>query len=164
MDTSRQLRIAGLCAALLLGACATEAAEDDAVPEPLAAAGLADKSNAEGAVLEGPGPWIVTATDGSSVTLVATAPPLSVGPASLAISTERSSGEVTPRSVDLLSPTMPMHGIVRYPVVTGVTEIDIPMAGRWTIYVNLDDAGSTHAAFVFDVAAGQGDHTHHGGR
>jgi hypothetical protein len=56
-------------------------------------------------------------------------------------------------SVDLLSPTMPAHGIVRYPVVEGSVTLDLPMAGRWAIYVNLDAIGENTAEFVFDVEA-----------
>jgi hypothetical protein len=61
------------------------------------------------------------------------------------------------RSADLVSPTMPTHGIVRVPATAHpeggyIVDTDIPMEGAWVLYVNLDD-GEDFAEFPFQVAA-----------
>ena len=65
-----------------------------------------------------------------------------------------------PVTADLLAPEMPAHGISRYEAVQlrpGVyaLELEIPMEGKWELYVNLDD-GSDAAAFPFAVAPSVG--------
>lgn len=116
----------------------------------------------DGGVLRGSGPWTVTASDGSHVTMTAGAEILP-GPLELTFSVHAPDGSAAPVSLDLVSPTMPMHGLVRYPIVDGSAEIDLPMEGRWAIYVNLDDAGQASAEFLFDVPPGEsGGHQHHG--
>ncbi len=73
-------------------------------------------------------------------------------------------GTASPRSLDLVSPEMPIHGLVRREVVDGWVDIDLPMEGRWTVYVNLDEAGATTSEFRFDVPSGEaGGHMRHGG-
>jgi hypothetical protein len=77
---------------------------------------------------------------------------------SLAIQVHSADGEAQARSVDLISPTMPAHGIVRSPVQgtpdTGYSvAIDIPMEGTWAIYVNLDEVGGDAAEFIFKAGA-----------
>jgi hypothetical protein len=59
-------------------------------------------------------------------------------------------------SADLVSPTMANHGITRYAPrreTTGdfLIDADIPMAGDWVLYVNLDE-GQNAAAFSFEVS------------
>jgi len=86
--------------------------------------------------------------------------PLTAGATRFRITIEDGSGDITP-TADLVSPTMPVHGISRYPLRPGdtpdhwVLELEIPMEGRWTLYVNLDD-GADAAPFEFDVAAADG--------
>lgn len=69
-----------------------------------------------------------------------------------------------PHSVDLVSPTMPMHGVVRFPVAIAdgavFADVEIPMDGEWTLYVNFDD-GADAAEFRFTVAAADSAATHH---
>lgn len=58
-------------------------------------------------------------------------------------------------TADLVSPTMPMHGVLRgQPEVTDegvVLSLEIPMEGSWALYVNLDGAGADAAEFLFEV-------------
>ncbi len=66
------------------------------------------------------------------------------------------SEDVYPRSVDVMSPTMPMHGVTRVPATeasqgTFIATTAIPMSGRWALFVNLDEGGSQTAEFHFDV-------------
>ena len=61
-------------------------------------------------------------------------------------------------TLDLVSPTMPMHGVIRYAMEQGhegsyATTVQVPMEGRWAVYVNLD-AGSDAAWFEFDARSG----------
>jgi hypothetical protein len=86
------------------------------------------------------------------------------GPARLAFSVD--SDVHTPRSVDLVAPQMPTHGVVRYPVErTGdawIAAVDIPMAGEWIAYVNFDDGGDAAALRFTAVAqSGVAVHRHH---
>ncbi len=58
-------------------------------------------------------------------------------------------------SADLVSPSMPSHGITRYAAVPAedgsyLVETEIPMQGDWVLYVNLDDGGDS-AEFPFEV-------------
>jgi len=68
-------------------------------------------------------------------------------------------------TVDLVSPEMPMHGIVRYPSTASDAdgwdvETPIPMEGRWHLYVNVDD-GADAAEFILDALPGEaGGHEH----
>lgn len=61
-----------------------------------------------------------------------------------------------PHSVDVMSPTMPMHGVLRIPVEetapgTFVATAPIAMEGRWALFVNLDEDGAESAEFQFDA-------------
>lgn len=65
-------------------------------------------------------------------------------------------GKVAPVKVDLASPTKPIHGITRFPTrQTGpgqyVTVVELPMEGRWNLYVNLNADGTDAAEFEFEV-------------
>ncbi len=59
-------------------------------------------------------------------------------------------------SVDLVSPEMPAHGVLRYPATWNgedgsfTVDVSIPMEGLWEIYVNLD-VGTDAAAFEIRV-------------
>jgi len=67
-------------------------------------------------------------------------------------------GDRKPQSVDLVSPAMPMHGIARYAVralgTDWIADLDIPMEGEWSVYVNFDD-GTDAAEFRFVVGEAQ---------
>lgn len=110
---------------------------------------------------EGDGPRMATSTGGSHVTLVVTPNHVVAGPMSLEISVHSSDGSAIASSVDLASPSMPMHGVVRYPVTDGKVDFEIPMEGDWVVYVNLDGTGNDAAEFVFQVAPNsEGGHVH----
>jgi hypothetical protein len=96
--------------------------------------------------------WQATSASGQRVSLSLSGS-VAVGSLTFAISTTSDGGPAS--SVDVLSPTMPLHGVVRYPVEAvdpqlGHVVIEIPMAGDWTLYVNLDD-GSDAAEFPLRV-------------
>ena len=61
-----------------------------------------------------------------------------------------------PRTIDLVAPRMPMHGVVRVPVEFANGEwtasVEIPMAGEWIVYVNFDH-GDDAAAIHFNAVA-----------
>lgn len=110
---------------------------------------------------EDAGPRMATSSGGSHVTLSVSPHPVVAGPLSLEISVHSSDDSVVPSSVDLVSPSMPMHGVVRYPVTDGTVDIEIPMEGDWVVYVNLDGTGNDTAEFVFQVAPNsEGGHNH----
>ncbi|MEE9470538.1 MAG: hypothetical protein V3W32_02395, partial [Gemmatimonadota bacterium] len=89
------------------------------------------------------------------VTVTTANVPVRLGPLSLNIAIRSDSPEPLPVSVDLVSPEMPMHGIRRFDAeAISPTEytvnLEIPMEGRWLLYVNLD-AGVNAASFELDV-------------
>ena len=117
------------------------------------------------AVLQGSGPWTAAAADGTRVTLAAASHPLRPGRVEFTVRVDGREDAGRPYSVDLVSPTMPMHGVVRSSVRGETAEVEIPMEGTWALYVNLDSVGSNTAEFVFVVGPGEAPgHTHsHGG-
>ncbi|MCI0433293.1 MAG: hypothetical protein L0271_06560 [Gemmatimonadetes bacterium] len=87
------------------------------------------------------------------------------GPVRLYFSVHDSSGRA-PRSVDLVSPGMPMHGVTRRDVTAAgeawIADIEVPMAGEWSIYLNFDD-GTDAVEFRFAVgeaSSSSQSHTH----
>lgn len=144
---------------LCLAACSTGDAEEtpagsvDAPPEPAPAAATPDG-------------WTATSPRGTEVTVRAEPTPLTAGPVRFEILSPNAPDG--PLTVDLVSPSMPMHGIRRYEAVglengTWVVEAEIPMEGRWGLYVNLDH-GAEAAEFLFEAAPGEEgtDHRHGG--
>ena len=144
MDPSARL---AFVTAALLGACGE--AGDARVPDP---------------VEPGPGEMRVLTegrTDGLSASGIAVRLqvepfPVPVGPVFVRV--EAAGTTALPRpTLDLVSPTMPMHGVVRYDAEEAsggfATTMEVPMEGRWAIYVNLDD-GADAAWFEFEVAPG----------
>lgn len=81
--------------------------------------------------------------------------PLRAGTNRFQVALEGSRPADRPVTVDLVSPTMPTHGIARYAAAPAgeaySVEVTIPMEGRWLLYVNLDH-GDDAAAFDLDVA------------
>lgn len=101
------------------------------------------------------GEWLARAPRGGVVRVKADTGSLRPGRVELAISIDEPGADSLPVTVDLASPTMPMHGIKRFParrVGRGrfVATVEIPMEGSWALYVNLDD-GTEAAQFEFDV-------------
>lgn len=176
MDIQSTTRACAIAVAAALAACGADAPRDrsdDATSDVAASAAAADHGHDRAPdvtgggsePLEGVGPWTVTASDGSEVTATASSAPL---PGTVEMTFEvRGADDAAraPTSVDLVSPTMPMHGVVRFPVVDGRVRIDIPMEGTWAMYVNLDGTGQVSAELLFDVPPGEsGGHQHHGGQ
>lgn len=119
--------------------------------------------------LAGTGPWTATSLSGSLVTLAVHDLPLRPGAVALVVSVDPVGPDARPRSVDLVSPTMPIHGVVRAPIEKGTgssytAALSIPMEGTWAFYVSLDEVGGDAAEFVFEVAApAGGGHQHQHG-
>lgn len=101
--------------------------------------------------------WLARSPRGIEVRVKPNAYPLRSGEVELNIEIDgTATDQAVPVSVDLASPTMPMHGIMRFPVrQTGagqyITVVEIPMEGRWSLYVNLNEDGTEAAEFEFDV-------------
>jgi hypothetical protein len=164
MDAQLVDRFGVFCALLAVVGCGAEAADQSSYAgtiEALTVHGGATALAEPGSeVLSGSGPWLGHTGSGTAVTLSSADAPFHAG--RVTVSLEVDGAEA--RSLDLASPTMPMHGLVRVAVADGKAEVEIPMEGRWAMYVNLDDVGAESAEFVFDVAAGAaGDHVHRGG-
>lgn len=141
-------------AALASGACGSadrtqRSVEADETPEAAFAAETIGVPFAE------VGRWEGESSGGTPVTVTTPNVPVRLGPLSLSIAIRSDSPEPLPVSVDLVSPEMPMHGIRRFDAeAISPTEytvnLEIPMEGRWLLYVNLD-AGVNAASFELDV-------------
>lgn len=96
--------------------------------------------------------WMGATSHGQSVLVRSSAAP-SVGLNRLVI--EVGTDGSPPRSVDVVAPAMPMHGVVRRIVERDgehwSVQIEFPMPGEWVLYVNFDE-GSNAAAFPLAVA------------
>jgi hypothetical protein len=136
--------------------------------------GAADEALPAGDPAETPDPdagdaWTAASTSGVEVTLSVDPLPLRPGPIRLEIALGQEPPAALPLSLDLVSPEMPMHGIVRYETESSSASryqavVEIPMEGLWELYVNLD-YGADAAVFELDVPAPEGStgHEHHGG-
>lgn len=114
--------------------------------------------------LPGSGPWTATSTGGSHVTLDLPAGPPTEGAVEARLSVHSATGDAVPRSIDVTSPTMPMHGVMRALVEeaddgTFRATVHIPMGGVWALYVNLDEGGDT-AEFLLVVRNADGSRGH----
>lgn len=109
--------------------------------------------------------WIGTTTSGIEVTVRPDRVPLRVGVTVYQISFEDDIPDDVPVSIDVISPEMPVMGLMRYPAErsgpnTYTVSAEISMDGAWEIYVNLGD-GTDSAPFAFDVHPGEsGGHDH----
>lgn len=104
-----------------------------------------------------PPPWSGRTATGKMVEVNPASFPLNEGPAQFEIRLD--GADATSRiSVDLVSPTMPMHGITRYDAArttAGVylVQLDLPMEGHWSLYVNVnDDSDPAVVDFLVDAA------------
>ena len=108
-----------------------------------------------------PAPWSGLSPSGFAVRLTPQPDPPVVGPVHFVIVV---TGEGRPTSADLVSPTMQMHGVVRYPVISDDAghrvEVEIPMEGDWALYINFGD-GAESAEILFTVAAADSAVVHH---
>jgi hypothetical protein len=150
-DEVNRLYVVGLVA--LAAACTGS----DAAPVP-----------AESAVATGAdAAWSARSGSGVGVHVQPAMHPLHPGDMLFRITTDAAGAEREVRSVDLVSPSMPLHGVLRFPVEKGgpglyLVGVRFPMEGHWTLYVNLDD-GLDAAEFHFEVAPSEagGHHSHH---
>ena len=99
--------------------------------------------------------WIGTTTSGIEVTVRPDRVPIRVGLTVFQISFEHEIPDDIPVSIDVISPEMPMMGLMRYMAEpsgpnTYTSSANISMDGAWEIYVNLGD-GTDAAPFAFDV-------------
>ncbi|MFW6079765.1 MAG: hypothetical protein ACODAE_09095 [Gemmatimonadota bacterium] len=112
----------------------------------------------------GAGEWATRTVGGVPIRVRADQTPLRPGPVHFRIEVPSTAADTASFSADLVSPTMPMHGVQRYPVERTqageyVAEVEIPMAGEWMLYVNLD-IGADAARFEFTVPASDTTATH----
>ncbi len=143
---------AAVVAALASGACGSADRVNVEVDETPEAAFAAETIGVPFAEV---GRWEGESSGGTPVTVTTPNVPVRLGPLSLNIGIQSDSPEPLPVSVDLVSPEMPMHGIRRFDAeAISATEytvnLEIPMEGRWLLYVNLD-AGVNAASFELDV-------------
>jgi hypothetical protein len=157
MNTRIRVPRAAFVVAVLASACTSGDAHD----APADAPGSVAEASVDGS-LGGPGPWTARSTTGAEVTLSVGASPIAAGPTELTLTVAgQANSPLVARSVDLVSSEMPLHGVARFPVTDGVARLQIPMEGRWALYVNLDEAGGDAAEFIFDVAPNRyGGHQH----
>ncbi len=110
------------------------------------------------------GRWTRESSGGARITLSVDPFPVVAGPVRFTIEElPGDEGGATP-TLDVVSPTMPAHGVVRFPAVRRgddwVVDAEIPMEGQWIAYFNLD-FGADAAAFSLDVGPGAaGGHQH----
>lgn len=116
--------------------------------------------------------WTGWTPKGFKVSVAPKTLPVPVGTVELEIRTDAASGTGTRLTVDLASPTMPMHGVTRFAVVRtapGVfrSRVTIPMEGEWIFAVNVgNDLETAEVAFLVprppDAPAGGPAHAGHG--
>ena len=99
--------------------------------------------------------WIGTTTSGIGVTVRPDPVPIRVGVTLFQISFEDEIPDDVSVSIDVISPEMPVMGLVRYPAEpsgpnTYTAPAEIRMGGAWEVYVNLG-GGIDAAPFAFDV-------------
>ena len=127
-----------------------------------AEAGAEDDTSPEKAVRLGTAPeWLGTTTSGIEVTVRPDRVPIRVGLTVFQISFEHEIPSDIPVSIDVISPEMPVMGLMRYMAEpsgpnTYTASAEIRMDGAWEIYVNLGD-GTDAAPFAFDLHAGDSD-------
>ena len=102
--------------------------------------------------------WKGTTTSGIEVTVRPDRIPVRVGVTVFQISFEHEVPDHIPVSIDVISPEMPVMGLLRYMAEpfgpnTYTSSTEIRMDGAWEIYVNLGD-GTDSARFAFDVQPG----------
>jgi hypothetical protein len=136
-------RLVLLSALTLVGACSGDSGGD--TPEPDASVAEPDASVAEvtaalaeaGASRHALGdPWTTTASNGSQVTVETDGAVVPGMVFVLKISVRDPADASTASSaasVDVVSPAMPMHGLVRIPVTDGEARVQIPMDGAWAL-------------------------------
>ena len=127
-----------------------------------------DEDAVASAVEEASGPfeetgrWVGETSTGTRVTVTTPNPPVRPGPLTLHIDVDNPGAAVLPVTVDLVAPEMPMHGITRFDAVASspeeyTVEMDVPMDGRWLVYVNLD-IGVNAASFELRIPGPMLDH------
>ena len=108
------------------------------------------------------GRWVGETSTGTPVTVTTPNPPVRPGPLTLHIDVVNPGDETLPVTVDLVAPEMPMHGIMRFDADASsperyTVELEVPMDGRWLIYVNLD-IGVNAASFEIRIPGPMLDH------
>lgn len=88
--------------------------------------------------------WSTRLDDGTTVRVQPQVTPVPVGRTTFLIELEPVPADTPAVTVDILSPSMPAHGIIRYAAVAAGpgrfrADAEIPMAGDWSLYVNLDE-------------------------
>jgi hypothetical protein len=100
-----------------------------------------------------------TSTGGTRVRVAFDPDPLAAGPLTLTLAMDPPPADPGAVSLDLVSPEMPMHGVMRYLVQENgpgrfTAAVVIPMEGLWEFYVNLDIGLDTAPFAVHVLPAG----------
>ncbi len=137
---------------LALSGCSSGPGEETDAP-----AGNGDRSSE---TLQG------VSTKGTPVTVTPASLPVRAGPVDLLVDVDTTAEQPLPVTLDVVSPEMPIHGVLRFPSRAESPRryrirAEIPMDGRWMLYVNLDYGGDA-AELVLDVEPGPeaGGHRH----
>ncbi len=159
MGSDRAVRIV-LAVGLLLAACGSPDGEEAGVDGDDDAAASAVEVASE--PFEETGRWVGETSTGTPVTVTTPNLPVRPGPLTLYIEVSNPGEEVLPVTVDLVAPEMPMHGITRFDAEASspeeyTVEMDVPMDGRWLVYVNLD-IGVNAASFEIRIPGPMLDH------
>ena len=109
--------------------------------------------------------WVGTTTSGVEVSVRPNRVPVLVGRTHFEITFGSELPKDTPVSIDVISPEMPVMGLLRYAAEPSgpnryTVAADIRMDGAWEIYVNLGD-GTDSAPLAFDVQPGSADGPDH---
>jgi hypothetical protein len=103
---------------------------------------------------------------GDSVTVIWPAFPIVEGGHTLRLAISGAARLASSLSVDIASPEMPSHGVLRFPVTrdssgTLSAAIDVPMVGLWALYVNAgSDANAAEFMFVAQGKDSVSTHSH----
>ncbi len=105
--------------------------------------------------------WEARTASGLTVRMRTVPAPPAAGPLRVLIHVDGPAPRA-PLTVDLVSPSMPVHGVTRYALGPAgeawAADIEIPMDGGWSVYVNFDD-GSDAVELRF-VAGDPASRTH----
>ncbi|MGI8843569.1 MAG: hypothetical protein ACR2HZ_07715 [Gemmatimonadaceae bacterium] len=116
-------------------------------------------------------PWVGWTPGGIEVSVAPDTTPVSIGSVEFQIRIAGGSAPGSRVTVDLASPTMPMHGITRFPAARAApgtfhSRVIIPMEGEWIVAVNVgNDLETAEVAFRVERpsdAGAESGHAHAG--
>ena len=108
----------------------------------------------------GPHAWSRSTPTGATVRIRVVGGELRAGATAFALSIDPTPPPDAAIALDLASPTMPLHGVTRFiarRTAPGeyAARVDVPMEGRWALYVNIASDVDT-ASVAFDALPARG--------